>query len=68
MIRRQDAAWLTFWAAFALADYVADRRGYALCNTVRHLFRTDTPAGRLALTAGLGTGAGILLRHLVKNP
>lgn len=66
MIRRQDAAWLTFWAGFALLDYAADKRGRSLCTSVRHLFRTDTAAGRAALTAFVVTGSGVLLRHLIK--
>lgn len=64
---RVDAAWLGFWAGFGILDYAADRRGRSLCTSTRHLFRTDTKAGKLAFTAAYGAGALILFAHVVKE-
>lgn len=63
-MRRVDAAWLAAWAAAGVGFYVADRRGVALCASVRYLFRTHTPAGQLALDGFLGVGVLVLRRHL----
>ena len=64
---RADAAWLAFWVGFGLLDYAADHRGRSLCTSVRHVFRTESPAGRVALDAFLGVGVVVLRRHLRKR-
>lgn len=64
---RDALAWSTFWVGFGLLDYTADRHGRSLCTSVRWLFRTHTPVGRLALSAVFGTGAMVLHRHLMKH-
>ena len=65
---RLAAAWLTFWAAFGVVAFLADRRGWALCRATRWLFRTHTRSGRVAFTAAYGTGALVLHRHVLKDP
>jgi hypothetical protein len=64
---RVDAAWLGFWVGFGLLDYAADRRGMSLCTSARHVFRTSTPAGKLAFAAAYGTGTLVLFAHVVKE-
>lgn len=64
---RAVVGWLAFWAGFAALDVAADRRGASLCTATRRLFRTDTPAGKVALTAFLGTGHAVLHAHLLKE-
>lgn len=66
-MRRVDAAWLAVWAAAGVGFYIADRRGVALCASVRHLFHTDTPGGLLALDGFLGVGTLVLRQHLRKR-
>lgn len=61
---RADAAWLAFWAGFATLDFAADRRGRSLCTSVRHVFRSDTPFGGVALDVALACGYLVLRRHL----
>lgn len=64
---RADAAWLGFWVGFAALDLVADHCGRSLCTSVRHVFRTDTPGGDLALDVALASGYLVLRRHLRKR-
>lgn len=66
-MNRADAAWVAFWVGFGLLDYAADRRGKSLCTSARHMFRTDTPMGKLRFAAGYGAGALILFAHVVKE-
>lgn len=66
-MNRADAAWLAFWVGFGLLDYAADRRGKSLCTTARHLFHTETLAGKLRFGAAFGTGALVLFAHVVKE-
>lgn len=64
---RTAAAWATFWVGFGLLDWAADRRGHSLCAATRHVFKTNSPTGRLAFTAAYGTGAMVLYAHVVKK-
>lgn len=66
-MRRVDAVWLAIGATAGVGFYVADRRGVALCASVRHLFHTDSPGGQLALDGFLGVGVLVLRRHLMKK-
>jgi len=65
-MRRDVAGWLGFWAGFAALDLIADHRGASLCTATRHLFHTESAAGRMALTIAIGTGSMVLHRHLLK--
>ncbi len=60
-------AWAGFWTTFGIVDWAADKRGLSLCAATRHVFRTNTPTGRLAFTAAYGTGAMVLYAHVVKK-
>lgn len=66
-MQRVDAVWLAIWSVAAVGFYVADRRGVALCASVRRLGRLHTPAGRAASTAVYTTGAVVLWRHVSKH-
>jgi hypothetical protein len=66
-VTRADVGWLAFWVGFGLLDYAADRRGYSLCTSARHLFHTDSPGGKLAFATAYGTGSLILFAHVVKQ-
>ena len=63
---RPVAAWCAFWVGFGLLDRAADRRGVSLSHATRRMFRTDTPAGQVAVTAAIGAGAAVLQRHILK--
>jgi len=66
-VRRVDVAWLAIWTVAGVGFYVADRRGVALCGSVRHLGRFHTLAGRAMSAAVYATGAVALWRHLSKH-
>lgn len=66
-MNRADVAWLAFWVGFGLLDYAADRRGRSLCTSARHIFRTETPRGKLAFAAAYGAGSAILFAHVIKQ-
>jgi hypothetical protein len=66
-MHRADAAWLAFWAAFGVGDYIADRYGYSLCTSGRRLARLHTPTGRVAFRVGYACGVVVLYRHLMKR-
>lgn len=64
--RQAIAAWLGFWLAFGVGDYLVHRRRRTtLSKAGRVLFRTETKAGRAAFTAAFAAGAAILWRHVV---
>lgn len=64
---RAALAWAAFWVGFGLLDYATDRHGKSLCHATRWLFRTHTPAGKVAFTAAFGAGALALHRHVLKD-
>lgn len=65
-MHRADAAWLGFWVAFGVGDYIADRYGYSLCTSGRRVLALHTPAGRAGFRVGYSLGAVVLYRHLMK--
>lgn len=66
--RRLIRFWLWFWVIGGVFFWLMDRHDIALCKATRHLFRTEHPHGRTALTAFLFGGALILRRHLLNKP
>ena len=65
-MRRLVAFWAGYWTVNGLFYWIADRRGFALCSAVRHLYGTDNPEGRARLAGSLTLGGVVLYRHLVK--
>lgn len=64
---RADAAWLVGGTAAGVGFYVADRRGVALCASIRRLFHTDTAAGRAAFRLAFDVGAYVLREHIANG-
>ena len=66
--RQAIAAWMGFWIAFGVGDYLVHRkRRTTLSKAGRVLFRTHTKAGRAAFTAAFAAGAVVLHRHVVNG-
>lgn len=66
---RAEYIWLAVIGGSSLLDWWADQGEPdqdTLSECARRLFRTDTPAGRVALTATIAVGATWLRRHLCK--
>lgn len=66
---RAHAAWLAALVGLGVADVLADRRHNhsTLSCTARHLFRTDTRPGRMALLAAWSGLTGWLIPHLLTH-
>lgn len=69
-MRRPVAVWASIAAAVGVLDVWAAwnaREGDSLSEVIRSLFRTHTPAGRVALVLAWAGLTGWLLPHLLRG-
>ena len=62
-------AWAGAIGGLALADWLLDRRhdGSTLSEVTRHVFRTDTPAGRAAFAASWCVLTAWFIPHICRR-
>ena len=67
--REMVAAWSSAIGTLAVADLVLNRRhdGSTLSEVARHVYRTDTPAGRVAFVASWCALSAWLIPHICRH-
>jgi hypothetical protein len=67
---RPVAFWVSVFAALGVVDLWLDTKhnGSTLSEVGRHLFRTDTRAGRIAFVASWLALSAWLLPHILRGP
>lgn len=62
-------AWVTALVTLGLADWLLNRRhdGSTLSEVARHVYRTDTAAGRFAFAASWAGLSAWLVPHIIRQ-